>query len=146
MSSVDVYIDHMYKLNPTWRAFLGGGIYLTYWSPQMFKYSRTGEKRTGEKANRRMSKGGIAALCLFYKIDRIHSFDIRYSTFCGSSVRFSRGSSVLFSLSMFWSLNIEIWDLPFDFAQGGEPVEPFVIWCLGFGILMLHEYLRTKLY
>jgi hypothetical protein len=28
-------------------------------------------------------------LNLFYKIDRIHSFDIRHSTFCGSSVRFS---------------------------------------------------------
>jgi len=39
------------------------------------------------------------------------------------------------------------WDLPFDSAQGGEsfdftqdrepverPVEPFGIWCLGFGI------------
>jgi hypothetical protein len=44
-------------------------------------------------------------------------------------------------------LDIENCDLPFDFAQGGEsfdfaqdrepverPVEPFVIWCLGFGI------------
>jgi hypothetical protein len=28
-----------------------------------------------------MSKGGIAALGLFYKIDRIPSFDIRYSLF-----------------------------------------------------------------
>ncbi len=28
-----------------------------------------------------MSKGGIAALGLFYKIDRIPSFDIRYSVF-----------------------------------------------------------------
>jgi hypothetical protein len=27
--------------------------------------------------NRRMSKGGFALLNLFYKIDRIHSFDIR---------------------------------------------------------------------
>jgi hypothetical protein len=26
---------------------------------------------------------------LFYKIDRIHSFDIRHSTFCGSAVLFS---------------------------------------------------------
>jgi hypothetical protein len=42
---------------------------------------------------------------------------------------------------MFWSLNIEIWDLPFDFAQGGEPVEPFVIWCLGFVILLLFKSL-----
>jgi hypothetical protein len=25
---------------------------------------------------------------------------------------------------------IVIWDLPFDYAQGGEHVEPFVIWCL----------------
>jgi hypothetical protein len=25
--------------------------------------------------------------------------------------------------------------LPFDFAQGGELVEPFVIWCLDFSIL-----------
>jgi len=31
-------------------------------------------------------------------------------------------------------LVIDYCDLPFDFAQGGEPVEPFVIWCLGFGI------------
>jgi len=36
--------------------------------------------------------------------------------------------------SKFWSLIIEIWDLPFDFAQSGEPVEPFGIWCLLFGI------------
>ncbi|CAB1081412.1 hypothetical protein D1AOALGA4SA_9065 [Olavius algarvensis Delta 1 endosymbiont] len=28
-----------------------------------------------------MSKGGIALLNLFNKIDRIHSFDIRYSLF-----------------------------------------------------------------
>jgi len=28
----------------------------------------------------------------------------------------------------FWGL--EIWILPFDWAQGGEPVEPFVICCL----------------
>ena len=33
-------------------------------------------------------------------------------------------------------LDIENCDLPFDFAQGGEPVEPFVIWCLGFGNLL----------
>ena len=36
---------------------------------------------------------------------------------------------------IFWSLGIVICDLPFDWAQGGEPVEPFVIWCLYFGIL-----------
>jgi len=41
----------------------------------------------------------------------IPPFDIRYSIFCGS----------LFE--MFWSLNIEIWNL-------------FVIWCLKFGILL----------
>ena len=48
---------------------------------------------------------------------------------------------------MFWSLDIVIWDLPFDLVQGGESfdfaqdrepverlVEPFVIWCLKFGI------------
>jgi len=28
---------------------------------------------------------------------------------------------------VFWSLDIVILDLPFGFAQGGEPVEPFVI-------------------
>ncbi len=33
----------------------------------------------------------------------------------------------------FWTLRIEIWNLPFDVAQGGEPVEPFVIWVLQFG-------------
>jgi len=27
----------------------------------------------------------------------------------------------------FWSLELEIWVLPFDLAQGGELVEPFVI-------------------
>jgi hypothetical protein len=30
-------------------------------------------------------------------------------------------------------LNIGIWNLPFDLAQGGELVEPFVIWVLQFG-------------
>ena len=30
----------------------------------------------------------------------------------------------------FWTLNIGIWNLPFDVAQGGEPAEPFVIWIL----------------
>jgi hypothetical protein len=33
--------------------------------------------------------GGVGSFSLFYKIDRIHSFDIRHSTFCGSTVRFS---------------------------------------------------------
>jgi hypothetical protein len=32
-------------------------------------------------ANRRMSKDGFALLSLLYKIDRIPSFDIHYSTF-----------------------------------------------------------------
>ncbi len=27
-------------------------------------------------------------------------------------------------------LGIVIWNLPFDYAQGGEHVEPFGIWCL----------------
>jgi len=41
-------------------------------------------------------------------------------------------------------LKFEIY--PFDWAQGGEPVEPFVIWCLGFGILLLREYRPSKYY
>jgi hypothetical protein len=32
-------------------------------------------------------------------------------------------------------LNLDHWNLPFDPAQGGEPVEPFVIWFLELGIL-----------
>jgi len=32
-------------------------------------------------------------------------------------------------------LEFVICDLSFDFAQDGEPVEPFVIWCLEFVIL-----------
>ena len=32
-------------------------------------------------------------------------------------------------------LEFGICDLPFDLAQGGELVEPFVIWCLDFVIL-----------
>jgi len=49
------------------------------------------KKRTAEPKNieYRMSKGGIAALGLFYKIDRIPSFDIRYSVF---DIRFFRVS------------------------------------------------------
>ncbi len=31
-------------------------------------------------------------------------------------------------LNLFESLEIRIWILPFDLAQGGEIVEPFVIW------------------
>ena len=40
-------------------------------------------KRTAEYriSNRRMSKGGIALLSLFNKIDRIHYIDIHYSIF-----------------------------------------------------------------
>jgi hypothetical protein len=34
--------------------------------------------------------------------------------------------------NLFESLEIRIWILPFDGAQGGELVEPFVIWCLSF--------------
>ena len=47
---------------------------------------------------------------------------------------------------LFGILNLGHWDLPFDFAQGGEsfdfaqdrepverPVEPFGVWCLEFG-------------
>lgn len=33
----------------------------------------------------------------------------------------------------FWV--IENWNLPFDWAQGGEPVEPFAIWCLALVIM-----------
>ena len=40
-----------------------------------------------------MMKGGIALLCLFNKIDRIHSFDIRYSLF---DIRYSLFRSFLF--------------------------------------------------
>jgi len=34
-------------------------------------------------------------------------------------------------------LNLGHWNLPFDFAQGGEPVEPFGIWFLVLGIFMI---------
>ncbi len=46
------------------------------------------EQRTAEYriSNRRISKVGIATLYLFYKIDRIHYFDIRYS---GFDIRYS---------------------------------------------------------
>ena len=42
--------------------------------------------------------------------------------------------------NLFGSLNIDIWDLPFDSAQGGELVEPFGIWCLEFEI---SQYFNT---
>jgi len=32
-------------------------------------------------------------------------------------------------------LKFRIWNLSFDFAQDGEPVEPFVIWILYIGVL-----------
>ena len=35
---------------------------------------------------------------------------------------------------LFGILNLGHWDLPFDFAQGGEPVEPFAIWFLVLGL------------
>ena len=51
---------------------------------------------------------------------------------------------------MFWSLDIEYWNLPFDWAQSGESldfaqdrepverlVEPFGIWFLVLGIFMI---------
>ncbi|CAB1081976.1 hypothetical protein D1AOALGA4SA_9616 [Olavius algarvensis Delta 1 endosymbiont] len=57
-------------------------------------------RETTFKANRRISnkkyrmmKGGIALLCLFNKIDRIQSFDIRYSLF---DIRYSLFRSFLF--------------------------------------------------
>jgi hypothetical protein len=49
------------------------------------------KKRTAEPQNieYRMSKCGIASLSHFYKIDRIHYFDIRHSLF---DIRFFRVS------------------------------------------------------
>ena len=43
---------------------------------------------------------------------------------------------------MFRSLRFRIWNLPFDFAQGGEFVEPFGIWCLYFWDFAI--YLKKK--
>jgi hypothetical protein len=40
---------------------------------------------------------------------------------------------------MFESLKIRIWILPFDLAQGGELVEPFVICELVLGIFLIKE-------
>jgi hypothetical protein len=37
-------------------------------------------------------------------------------------------------IQTFEILNFGHWNLPFDVAQGGERVEPFGIWDLGFGI------------
>ena len=36
-------------------------------------------------------------------------------------------------------LEFGIWILPFDWAQGGEPVEPFVICCLVLGIFSIMD-------
>ena len=38
---------------------------------------------------------------------------------------------------LFGILNLGHWILPFDLAQGGEPVEPFAIWFLVLGIFMI---------
>jgi hypothetical protein len=38
---------------------------------------------------------------------------------------------------LFGILNLGDWDLPFDMAQGGEPVEPFEIWFLVLGISII---------
>jgi hypothetical protein len=39
--------------------------------------------------------------------------------------------------NLFESLGFRIWILPFDMAQGGEPVEPFVICYLVLGIFSI---------
>ncbi len=61
--------------------------------------------------------GGVGSFSLFYKIDRIHSFDIRYSTFCGSTVRFSVYSfdihHSIFAL-IFYFLNTTCKDWEYD--------------------------------
>ena len=78
-------------------------------SPKSFFFDQTGRflargsalmKHENLKANRRISnkkyrmmKCGIALLCHFNKIDRIHSFDIRYSLF---DIRYSLFRSFLF--------------------------------------------------
>jgi hypothetical protein len=52
-------------------------------SETLYETKLKANRRTAEPQNieYRMSKGGIATLGLFYKIDRIPSFDIRYSVF-----------------------------------------------------------------
>jgi len=55
---------------------------------------RTAEYRI---SNRRISKGGFASPSHFCKIDRIHSFDIRHSTFI------IRYSIFAFQSFFFWS-------------------------------------------
>jgi hypothetical protein len=44
-------------------------------------------RKDGIAPGLRLHIGGVGSFSLFYKIDRIPSFDIRYSTFCGSTVR-----------------------------------------------------------
>jgi len=44
----------------------------------------SGFNGSGVRAEKRMSKYGIDSLSFSYKIDRIHSYEIRYSTFCSS--------------------------------------------------------------
>jgi hypothetical protein len=54
------------------------------------------KKRTAEPQNieYRMSKGGIASLSHFYKIDRIHYFDIRHlSAGGGFIIRYLQSAS-----------------------------------------------------
>ena len=40
-------------------------------------------------------------------------------------------------------LEIRIWILPFDMAQGGELIEPFVIWCLACDELSRVEFSQS---
>jgi hypothetical protein len=56
------------------------------------------------------------------------TFDLRLSVV-------SSGRSPATKQSLFESLMLGIWKLPFDLAQGGELVEPFVICYLELGIL-----------
>jgi hypothetical protein len=46
---------------------------------------------------------------------------------------------------IFYFLEIVYWNLPFDVAQGGKPVEPFVIWVLLFGALKLGAWSIAKI-
>jgi len=43
-------------------------------------------------------------------------------------------------LSAYLKIGIMIWDLPFDLAQGGEPVEPFDVWHVSYDISGLSEF------
>jgi hypothetical protein len=44
---------------------------------------------------------------------------------------------------LFEILNLSHWNLPFDWAQGGEFVEPFEIWFLVLGISMIFIKQKT---